>query len=54
LADTEVAVIRSQAQTRLEVAQKRSKALIKEADSELNNSNNMEGMRRHVEKLEMN
>ena len=47
-------MIRTEAEARLEVAKNRSLALIKESDSELNNSNNMEGMRRHTEKLHMN
>ena len=54
LADTSVAIIKSEAEARLEVAQSKSQALIKEADAELGNSNNMEGMRRHVEKIAMN
>ena len=36
------------------MAKSRSQALIKEADAELANSNSMEGMRRHTEKMEMN
>jgi hypothetical protein len=51
LANTEVEVLRSQAQTRLDVAKNRSQALIKEADAELAHSNSMEGMRRHTEKM---
>ena len=47
-------MIKSEAEARLDVAKNRSSALIKEADSELNNSNNMEGMRRHTEKMHMN
>ena len=54
LGDTEVAVIQTMAEARLEVAKNRSAALIKEADSELGSSNNMEGMRRHNEKMAMN
>ena len=54
LADTEVAVIQSESKARLDVAMKKSQALIKEADAELNSSNNMEGMRRHTEKMAMN
>lgn len=54
IADTAVAVLKSQAQTRLDVAKDTSQALIKEADAESANSNSMEGMRRHTEKMEMN
>jgi hypothetical protein len=54
LGDEEVVIIKTEADARLEVAKNRSAALIKEADAELNNSNNMEGMRRHTEKMEMN
>ena len=47
IADTKATKIRLNAETRLAVAQSRSTALMKEADAESGNSNNMEGMRRH-------
>jgi hypothetical protein len=46
-------VIRSQAEARLAVAENRCQALGKEAEAESSNSQHMEGMRRHTEKLKM-
>jgi hypothetical protein len=43
LGDTEADVILNDAQARLEVAKAKTKALIKEADSEIKNSASMEG-----------
>ena len=50
-ADNEAAVIRSEATARLAVAKDRTSALIKESDAEVKQANNMEGMRRHKEKM---
>ena len=50
-ADNEAAIIRDNAQTRLDTARARCAALIKEADAETRNANNMEGIRRHAEKI---
>jgi hypothetical protein len=54
LADAEVEVIKQNAKARIEVAENKSKALEKEADSELEQSGNMEPMRRHMEKMKLN
>ncbi len=54
LADDEVEVIRQNANTRLEIAANKGQALGKEADSELQQSNNLEPMRRHMEKMKLN
>ena len=54
LADAQVEIIKENAKARLEIANNKSKALEKEADSELNQSGNMEPMRRHMEKMKLN
>ena len=51
IADTQARKIRDNAESRLAVAQARSAALIKESTAESSNSNKMEGMRRHIEKM---
>jgi len=51
--ETKVQIITSEAEARLSVAENKCQALSKEADAEMANSNNMEGMRRHTEKLKM-
>ena len=53
LADTEAAIIRLNAQARLDVAKNRTAALIKESVAETAQSNNLEPKRRHDEKLHM-
>lgn len=50
-ADNEEAIIRSNAETRLESAKNRCQALITESEAESKNSNKMEGIRRHEEKI---
>lgn len=50
-ADNQASIIRHNANTRLQVAKDRCSALIKEAEAEAKMSNNMEGMRRHEEKI---
>lgn len=54
LADAEVEVIKENAKARLEINQNKSKALEEEADAELAQSNNLEPMRRHMEKMKLN
>jgi hypothetical protein len=52
-ADQKAAIIRENAQARLEVAKNKSEALIKEASAEEKSSANMEGLRRHAEKMKL-
>ena len=54
LADAEVDVIKANASARLDIAENKSKALEKEALAELQQSDNMEPMRRHMEKMKLN
>lgn len=54
LADAEVQIIKANAAARLEIASNKSQALEREAEAELNQSGNMEPMRRHTEKMELN
>ena len=53
IADNEASIMRSNAQTRLDVAKNKSQALIKESKAESQNSNNMEPMRIHTEKMKL-
>ena len=46
-ADQEVAIIKANAQARLNVAQSKCQALEKEADAEMDQCENLEAMRRH-------
>jgi hypothetical protein len=52
-ADNEAEIIRAEAEARLDVAKNRTTALIKESNAETNQANNMEGMRRHTEKMSL-
>ena len=47
-------MIKANAEARLEIAENKSKALEKEALAELQQSGNMEPMRRHMEKMKLN
>ena len=51
LADNESKIIKEQAQTRLQVAKLKCEALIKESQAETTNSEHMQGMRSHTEKM---
>ena len=46
-------IIRENAEARLEVAKKKSEALIQEANAEEKAQTNMDGMRRHTEKMKL-
>jgi len=50
-ADNEAAIIQNEAETRLGVSKNRSQALIKEATSEIANSNKIDPLRRFDEKM---
>jgi glycerate-2-kinase len=54
LAEAEVEIIKANAKARLEVAENKCKAWEKEADAELEQSENIEPMRRHMEKMKLN
>ena len=51
--DTKVAIIKSEADARLAVAENKAQALTKEAEAEEANSDSMEGLRKHDEKMKM-
>ena len=51
--DTQVQIIKSNAEARLAVAESKCEALTKEANAESQNSEQMEGLRKHNEKLKM-
>ena len=54
LADQEANIIKLNANTRLEVAESKGQALEKEANAEMEQSDAMEPMRRHLEKMKLN
>ena len=47
-------MIKENAKARLEIASNKSQALEKEAEAEMVQANNMEPMRRHMEKMKLN
>jgi hypothetical protein len=53
IADNRVAIIKKNAEARLEVAKSKSQALIKEAEAESQNSNNLDSVRKFTEKARM-